>query len=497
MDGDKRRTSALKQTNQKLKQENQDLKDVIREICATRDTASAVEIARRLPADDFQSLEEVAALLQRRQGANESIVGGKTLAEKRAGRSSAERSMDIDAAPQDVNIDSVLETANATNGAQIPFPPPVSSDRAVNLNGRGPAHFAHINTPAWQDAGRSSGSVSVSSPSTPGLPYVTKASHDMLAQQPLSSGGGVFYSNTLDREGLRGQNSWRYFQPENPQRETIQWMSRTEGYPVEEMPVAGLDQVHSASIPEYSLQPPDRAAEDQFTAEVLLFIRRQKDLYAQPIGWLSECDLMETGDAVNSLLLCQMESGIPALSENPSVAEFVASILGQMMYPGIAERVAMFYLMVKYLNWRIFPTMEYYHAIPECLKPTAEQTVVPHPAWVDFLPWPRLRDEFISRPELAGQGNALLTLSQLTRVNWPIEVPLPFDYLTGDWRMPNLGTAMERLPDAFKQHVSNASNWSLDSSVDSFYPNIIFTDKVWIQPPLSARLSDDSMMFDT
>lgn len=189
-------------------------------------------------------------------------------------------------------------------------------------------------------------------------------------------------------------------------------MSRTEGYPVDEMPVAGLDQVHSAGLPEYSLQPPDMTAEDQFTAEIVLFIRRQRELYAQPIGWLSERAQTDTGDAVNSILLCQMESGIPALSENPTVAEFAANIIGQMMYPGIAERVAMFNLMVKYLNvskpyigmalyvlpnghvqsltaskWRIFQTMEYYHAIPECLKPTADQTVVPHPAWVDFLPW--------------------------------------------------------------------------------------------------------------
>ncbi|KAK7561218.1 hypothetical protein IWX50DRAFT_113763 [Phyllosticta citricarpa] len=325
----------------------------------------------------------------------------------------------------------------------------------------------------------------------------------MLAHQPLDSGAGVFYSHTLAQEGLRGQIPWQYLQANSPRREAMQWMTRTEGYPIGEMPVAGLDQVHSANIPAYSLQPPDMTAEDQFTAEVALFIRRKRESFAQPVGWLSEHVLTDTGDAVNSQLLCQMESGIPTPSENPTVAEFVASIIGRMLFPGVAERVAMFYLMVKFLNvskphigmtprvlsndhvqllttskWRISSTMEYYHAIPECLKPTAEQSIVPHPAWVDFLPWPRLRDEFISRPDLAGQGNALLTLSQLARVNWPPEIPLPFDYRAGDWRMPDLGTASEQLPDAFKQHVSNVNNWSLDSSVDNFYPDIIFADKV-------------------
>lgn len=90
-----------------------------------------------------------------------------------------------------------------------------------------------------------------------------------------------------------------------------------------------------------------------------------------------------------------------------------------------------------------------------------------------------------------------MTLSALTRVNWPTEISLPFDSRAGDWRMPNLGTALERLPDAFKQHAANVNNWSLDSTVDSFYPDVVFTDKVWIQPPLSARLSEDSIMFDT
>ncbi|KAK7548802.1 hypothetical protein IWX49DRAFT_48455 [Phyllosticta citricarpa] len=145
--GDQRRTSALKETNQRLKQENQNLKDVIKEICAANDTASAIEIARRLPAEGFQNVEEVVDLLKRRPRAIESNVGEKTLAGTRVGRNSAERSMDIDAAPQEVSINSVLETADTTYGAQVPFPPPASSSRAVNSNGGRPAHFSHTNAP--------------------------------------------------------------------------------------------------------------------------------------------------------------------------------------------------------------------------------------------------------------------------------------------------------------------------------------------------------------
>ncbi|KAK8242839.1 hypothetical protein IWZ00DRAFT_575761 [Phyllosticta capitalensis] len=366
MDGDQRRTSALKQTIVKLEQENQTLKEVIQEICMAQDMRSAVEVTRRLPVNDFQGLGDVAALLKRRQSTIDDAVGEKALAETRAGRNSAEESMDIgDVAPQDINIDPVLKSANTTHGAPMPFPPPASLDRAALSNSKGPAQSVHIKSP------------------------------------------------------------------------------------------------------------------------------RKRDLLAYPVGWLSERVLGDTGDAINAQLMYLMEGGIPAPTEDLTVTEFAASVVGQMSFPSRAERLAIFYLVVNFLNVK-----EYHHMIPDCVKPTAEQSLVPHPAWVDYLPWPRLRNEFISRPDLARRGNALSAFSQYTRVNWPSEYALPFDYRARDWRVEERGPALEQLPDAFKAHVADVNNWSLDPGVVNLYRDIVFVDKVWIQPLEAAEMSHDSMMFD-
>ncbi|KAK8187837.1 uncharacterized protein BKA78DRAFT_171578 [Phyllosticta capitalensis] len=515
MAGDQRRTSSLKQTIVKLEQENQTLKEVIQEICMAQDTRSAVEVARRLPVKDFQGLQDVAALLKRRQSTIDDAVGERALAESRAGRNSAEESMDIgDVAPQDINIDPVLKSANTTHGAPMPFPPPASLDRAALSNSKGPAQFVHIKSPvrsvktfrmkgcdiclvtiadiskAWQDASRSNGSLSVSSPSTPSFTYATEPSQDLLTQTS-TSGSGVFHSS---KDG-HCQNSVRYVHSESLYCPSVLWVGKTFGVPQGDRQT-GRDQVKCAPLPVSSLQPLDMVVADPFTAQVTHFIQRKRDLLAYPVGWLSERVLGDTGDAINAQLMYLMEGGIPAPIEDLTVTEFAASVVGQMSFPSRAERLAIFYLMVNFLNWRILPTEEHHDMIPDCVKPTAEQSLVPHPAWVDCLPWPRLRSEFISRPDLARRGNALSAFSQYTRVNWPSEYALPFDYGARDWRVEELGPALEQLPDAFKAHVADVNNWSLDPGVVNLYRDIVFVDKVWIQPLEAAEMSHDSMMFD-
>lgn len=93
----------------------------------------------------------------------------------------------------------------------------------------------------------------------------------------------------------------------------------------------------------------------------------------------------------------------PEMSQCPSVV--LIDILNT--FPDIvllSEQVASFIFMFKLLNvsnyslefvcnllinskWECHPTLETYYNIPEWLRPTPIQLRIPHPAWMDRIPW--------------------------------------------------------------------------------------------------------------
>lgn len=46
--------------------------------------------------------------------------------------------------------------------------------------------------------------------------------------------------------------------------------------------------------------------------------------------------------------------------------------------------------------WRNFPCVESYRRLPPCYRPTEMQLCIPHSPFIDWLPWPDLREQLIS-----------------------------------------------------------------------------------------------------
>ncbi|KAL8947952.1 MAG: hypothetical protein Q9222_005811, partial [Ikaeria aurantiellina] len=68
----------------------------------------------------------------------------------------------------------------------------------------------------------------------------------------------------------------------------------------------------------------------------------------------------------------------------------------------LPEQVAVLYIMFLIMRWQISPTLENYERLPEWVTPRPSQLFTPHPAWVDHLPWPRMRDRMVSLyPEIS------------------------------------------------------------------------------------------------
>jgi hypothetical protein len=54
---------------------------------------------------------------------------------------------------------------------------------------------------------------------------------------------------------------------------------------------------------------------------------------------------------------------------------------------GLPEQVAIVFIMFLVMRWQIEPTQENYDRMPDWVTPRASQLFVPHPYWIDHLPW--------------------------------------------------------------------------------------------------------------
>jgi hypothetical protein len=54
---------------------------------------------------------------------------------------------------------------------------------------------------------------------------------------------------------------------------------------------------------------------------------------------------------------------------------------------GLPEQVAVVFTMFLVMRWQIDPTQENYERLPDWMTPRPSQLFVPHPYWVNHLPW--------------------------------------------------------------------------------------------------------------
>ncbi|KAE8153843.1 hypothetical protein BDV25DRAFT_168133 [Aspergillus avenaceus] len=143
------------------------------------------------------------------------------------------------------------------------------------------------------------------------------------------------------------------------------------------------------------------------------------------------------------------------------------------IFPDISslpEQVGVLYLMFLLMRWQIYPTPENYERLPEWLTPRPSQLFTPHPAWIDYLPWPRMRDRVVMAHQDYPFDNWFVPFTRTLCVNWPYEET---DCLlsTGD------GDDLIINP-VFERHCRNLHNWSLGTAFAEAYPSLAETVKI-------------------
>lgn len=142
-------------------------------------------------------------------------------------------------------------------------------------------------------------------------------------------------------------------------------------------------------------------------------------------------------------------------------------------FPDIAslpEQVAVLYTMFLLMRWQIYPTQENYERLPEWLTPRPTQLLQAHPPWMDYVPWPRMRDRLATSPQDYPFDNWTTPFTSGLSVNWPYEAT---DCLlsTGDSDELIINPVFER-------HMRNISNWSLGPLFAENYPGLVDTTTI-------------------
>ncbi|KAL4795419.1 hypothetical protein BDV19DRAFT_170174 [Aspergillus venezuelensis] len=137
---------------------------------------------------------------------------------------------------------------------------------------------------------------------------------------------------------------------------------------------------------------------------------------------------------------------------------------------GLPEQVGVLYSMFLLMRWQIYPTAENYHRLPDYLTPRPSQLLTPHPAWIDYLPWPRMRDRLVMSYHEYPFDNWFIPFTGTLSINWPYEAT---DCLLSTGETDEL-----IINPVFERHFADVNNWTLGQAFADAFPQLVETTKI-------------------
>ncbi|KAH7133378.1 hypothetical protein B0J13DRAFT_100451 [Dactylonectria estremocensis] len=146
----------------------------------------------------------------------------------------------------------------------------------------------------------------------------------------------------------------------------------------------------------------------------------------------------------------------------------------------LPERVAVLYIMFLLMRWQIAPTQDNYERLPEWIAPTPEQLTTPHPAWVDHIPFPPMRDRLCRdyTPVLYAFENFFIPFTTTLSLSWPYE--------DTDTLLQNPDGDELMINPVFERHLRNLDNWKLGNAFAKAFPTLADTFNLDSRSPVPA-----------
>lgn len=135
----------------------------------------------------------------------------------------------------------------------------------------------------------------------------------------------------------------------------------------------------------------------------------------------------------------------------------------------LPERVAVLYIMFLVMRWQISPTQDNYERLPEWMVPSQAQVTIPHPAWLDHIPFPRMRERLVHdySPVLYAFDNFFVPFTTTLTLSWPYE--------DVDTLLQNVDSNEVMINPVFERHLRNLDNWKLGDAFSKAFPTLVDT----------------------
>lgn len=128
------------------------------------------------------------------------------------------------------------------------------------------------------------------------------------------------------------------------------------------------------------------------------------------------------------------------------------------------------------MRWQIAPTQENYERLPDWMTPRPSQLFTAHPAWMDYLPWPRMRDRIIQNHASYPFESFFIPYTTTLSLNWPYE---PTDCL-----LPSDSESEDvQINPVFERHLRSLPNWSLGPAFAKAFPELAAVARIREDPP--------------
>ena len=136
----------------------------------------------------------------------------------------------------------------------------------------------------------------------------------------------------------------------------------------------------------------------------------------------------------------------------------------------IPEQVAVLYIVFLVMRWQISLTQETYERLPDWITPRPSQLFTPHPIWMDYLPWPRMRDKMVHLYPKIPFNSFFIPYTATLSLNWPYEA--------SDCLLSVPGSEELSINPVFEQHMRDLSNWTLGPAFAKAFPVLAETTKI-------------------
>ena len=147
---------------------------------------------------------------------------------------------------------------------------------------------------------------------------------------------------------------------------------------------------------------------------------------------------------------------------------------------GLSEQVAILINMFWFMRWCVRPTPEHFERIPEWLRPTPSQLFEAHAAWMDYVPWPKIRDKLVvAKPGSYPFENWFIPFTTGISVNWP--------YHDSDCLLSTNDQEEPLVNPAFERHIMRLDNWSLGPAFAEAYPDLAIVARIQGTRPTTRK----------